>query len=129
MWLNLYLHKLVSPELHNLSFPSPNFAECAKKESMACRTYGEAASALTIDKGRGQLFKLFYRGFDVEILDWLPYRTNPDLTLPEKFNFEDCFADPIAENIFNAIIRPCILPADFRHGRTPKHTYEFYYPN
>lgn len=84
LWLNLYLHKLISLELHNLSFPSPNYAKNAKKETMACQTYGEAASAIIIDKGKGQFFKLFYRGFDVEILDWLPYRTNSNLTLPEK---------------------------------------------
>ena len=27
LWLNLYMHKIIRPNLRNLSFPSSNFAE------------------------------------------------------------------------------------------------------
>ena len=51
LWLNLYMHKIVRPNLRNLSFPSSNFAEDYKgKEGRTrqCMNYGEAASAITI---------------------------------------------------------------------------------
>ena len=46
----------------------------------------EAASAITIDFDIGHLFKKFYKGFDVNILTWLPYDDeNAELTFPLKF--------------------------------------------
>ena len=52
--------------------------------------YGEAASAITIAVDMGHLFKSFFRGFDVNILTWLPYDEDEDnkLVLPVKFRFE-----------------------------------------
>ena len=71
LWLNLYIHKIVRPDLRNLSFPSSNFAEDYKgKEGRVrqCTNYGEAASAITIAVDVGHLFKKLYRGFDANIL-------------------------------------------------------------
>ena len=71
LWLNLYMHKIVRPDLKNLSFPSSNFAEDYKgKEgrTQQCINYGEATSAITIAVDVGHLFKKFYRGFDANIL-------------------------------------------------------------
>ena len=49
-------------------------------------SYGEAASAITIDFDIDHLFKKFYRGFDVDILTWLPYDDeNDELSFPFKF--------------------------------------------
>jgi len=82
------MHKIVKPDLRDLSFPSSNFGEEYKgKEGRArrCMNYGEAASAIIIDFGAGHLFKRFYRGFDVAVLTWLPYNEDDELTVP--FNF------------------------------------------
>ena len=71
LWLNLYMHKIVRPDLRNLSFPSSNFDEEYRGEegrTRQCMSYGEAASAITIVVVVGNLFKKFYRGFDVDIL-------------------------------------------------------------
>ena len=90
MWLNLYMHKLVSPNLQNLSFPSSNFDEEYKgKEGRThqCMNYGEATSAITIAVDVGHLFKKFYREFDADILTWLSYDEdeNNELVFPFKF--------------------------------------------
>ena len=71
LWLNLYMHKIVRPNLRNLSFPSSNFTKYYKgKEGRTrqCMNYGEAASAITIAFDVGHLFKKFYGGFDANIL-------------------------------------------------------------
>ena len=51
--------------------------------------YGEAASAITIAVDVGHLFKKFYRGFEANILSWLPFDEDEDedneLVLPVKF--------------------------------------------
>ena len=60
LWLNLYMHKIVRPNLKNLSFPSSNFDEEYRGEEVRtcqCMSYGEAASAITIDIDIGHLFK------------------------------------------------------------------------
>ena len=102
--------------------------------------YGEAASAITIVVDVGHLFKKFYRGFDANILTWLPYDKDEDneLVLPVKFRFKSGYSDEIATAIFSCIIKPCVLPAEFRHGRGKMatssfllenlRTYEFYNP-
>jgi hypothetical protein len=68
LWLNLYMHKIVRPDLRNLSFPSTNFAEGEEGLIHQCMNYGEAASAVSIAIDIGHLFKKFYRGFDADIL-------------------------------------------------------------
>ena len=101
--------------------------------------YGEAASAITIDFDVGHLFKKLYRGFDVAVLTWLPYKEDDELIFPFKFRFESGCLDEIAASIFNSFIKPCVLPAEFCHGRgkmvkgssSPSNplTYEFYNPS
>ena len=89
LWLNLYMHKFMRPNLKSLSFPSSNFDEEYRGEegrTRQCMSYGEAALAITIDFDIGHLFKKFYRGFGVDILTWLPYDDeNDELAFPFKF--------------------------------------------
>ena len=81
--------------------------------------YGKAASAITIAIDVGHLFKKFFKGFDANILTWLPYDEdeNNELVLPIKFRFKTCCSDETAAAIFSCIIKPCVLPAEFRHSR------------
>jgi len=56
------MHKIVRPDLKNLSFPSSNFAEDYKvKEGRIrrCMNYGDAALSITIAIDVGHLFKKF----------------------------------------------------------------------
>ena len=104
-------------------------------------SYGEAASAITIDIDIGHLFKKFYRGFDADILTWLLYDEdeNNDLIFPFKFRFESGCSDETASVIFNSFIKPYVLPAEFHHGHGKMATssfplgnlptYEFYNPS
>jgi hypothetical protein len=137
------MHKLVRPNFKNLSFPSSNFDEEYRGEegrTRQCMSYGEAASAIAIDFGIGHFFKKFYRGFDVDILIWLPYDDENDkLTFPFKFQFESGCSDDVATAIFNCFIKPYVLPVEFRHGHGKMATssfilgnlptYEFYNPS
>ena len=103
--------------------------------------YGEAALAITIAVDVGHLFKKFYRGFDTDILTWLPYDEGKDneLVFPFKFQFESSCSDETVAAIFNSFIKPCVLPAEFHHGRGKMSTssflsgnlptYEFYNPS
>ena len=77
--------------------------------------YGEAASAITIVVDVGHLFKKFYKGFDANILTWLPYDKDEDneLVLPIKFRFETGCSNEIVAAIFSCIIKPYVLPAKF----------------
>ena len=62
LWLNLYMHKIVMSDLKSLSFPSSNFNEeyrGVEGRTQQCMSYGEAASAITIDFDIGHLFKKF----------------------------------------------------------------------
>jgi hypothetical protein len=58
MWFQLYMHQIISMDLHSLSFPSINYAEGSIAKTKACQTYGEAASSIHIDIDIGHLFKL-----------------------------------------------------------------------
>ena len=103
--------------------------------------YGEAASTITIAIDIGHLLKKIFRGFDANILTWLPYDEDEDnkLVLPIKFRFETGCLDETAAAIFSCIIKPCVLPTKFRHGRGKMATssflldnlptYEFYNPS
>ena len=84
------MHKIVRPDVRNMSFPSSNFDEEYRGEegrTHQCMSYGEAASAITIDANVGHLFKRFYRGFDTDTLTRLPYDKdeNNELIFPFKF--------------------------------------------
>ena len=103
-------------------------------------SYGEAASAITIDIDVRHLFKKFYRGFDADILTRLPYDKdeNNELIFLFKFRFQSGCLDETAAAIFNSFIKPCVL-VEFRHGRGKMSTgsfllgnlptYEFYNPS
>lgn len=80
---------------------------------------------------------MFPRGFDSDHLIWLPYDEDAEdgLTIPVSFRFESGCSDEAATTIFNCIIRPYVLPANFRHDRGKIQndpnlipTYEFYNP-
>ena len=74
-------------------------------------------------------------------MTWLPYDEDEDneLVLLVKFWFESGCSDETAAAIFSCIIKPCVLPAEFRHGNgkmatgsfLPDNlpTYEFYNPS
>jgi hypothetical protein len=51
------------------------------------------------------------------------------LTFPVEFSFESGHQDGRFLEIFNIIIRPCMLPAEFNGGRLNHSTYEYYKPN
>ena len=57
----------------------------AKKEEPV--SVCEAASAITIVVDVGHLFKKFYRGFDADILTWLPYDEDEVNALVFPFKF------------------------------------------
>ena len=85
--------------------------------------------------------KKIYRGFEADILTWLPYDEdeNSELVFPFKFRFELGCSDETAATILNSCIKPCVLLAEFRHGRGKMSTgsflpgnlpsYEFYNPS
>ena len=138
------MQKIVSSDLRNLSFPSSTFDEEYKGEegrTCQCMSYGEAASAIIIGIDVGHLFKKFYRGFDADILTWLPYDEDEkkELVLPFKFQFESGCSDEMTPVIFNFFIKPCVLLAEFHHGHGKMvkgssilgnpSTYEFYNPS
>ena len=124
MWFQLYMHQIISVDLHGISFPSVNYAEGSTTKTKAYQTYGEAASSIHIDTDIGHLFNLFFKGFDNVI--WHPYRENEDLTLPYKFSYEFGYSDKVSTEVFNSFIKPCILPSEFHHGRLVQPSYEFY---
>ena len=80
--------------------------------------YGEATSAIIITIDIGHLFKKIFRGFEAHILTCLPYNEDEDteLVLLVKFWFESGCSDETTVVIFSCIIKPCVLPAEFRHG-------------
>ena len=103
--------------------------------------YGEAASAITIAIDIGHLFKKNFKGFDANILTWLPYDEDEEneLVLLVKFWFESGCSDETAAAIFSCIIKPYVLLAEFLHGHGKMATssflldnlltYEFYNPS
>ena len=75
-------------------------------------------STITIAVDIGHLFKKFFKGFDANILTWLPHDEDEDneLVLPVKFWFETGCSDETTATIFSCIIKPYVLPAEFHHG-------------
>jgi hypothetical protein len=127
MWLQLHMHQIVGVDLNTRLFPSSNHHEGEPQTTRGCQTYGEAASTVLIQHNISQLFELFFKGFQNPL--WLPYLDNDNLTLPCEFSFETERQDGKFLEIFNIIIRPCILPAEFSGGRLTYSTYEYYQPN
>ena len=125
------MHKILRPDLRNMSFPSSNFAKDYKRKegrTQQCMNYGEAASVITIVIDIGHLFKKCFKGFDANTLTWLPYDEDEDneLVLPVKFRFESGCSDETTAAICSCIIKPCVLPAKFRHGRGKMATGSFF---
>jgi hypothetical protein len=56
MWLQLYMHQIVAINLNNRHFTSTNYKEGETQSTKGCKTYGEAASNVSINKDIGQLF-------------------------------------------------------------------------
>jgi hypothetical protein len=127
MWLQLYMHQIVGIDLNDRHFPSANYKEGETQTTKGCRTYGEAASTISIDQNISQFFELFFKGFANPL--WLPYLNNDNLTLPCEFSFETRCNDVKSIAIFNIFIHPCILPAEFSGGRQNQSTFEYYQPN
>jgi hypothetical protein len=127
MWLQLYMHQIVSIDLNNWHFPLANYKEGETQSTKGCQTYGEAASTVSMNQNIGQLFELFFRGFANPL--WLPHLSNDNLTLPFEFSFEAGCNDVQSIAIFNIFIHPCILPAEFCGGRQNQSTFEYYQPN
>ena len=69
----------------------------------------------------------------------MPYDEDDELVLLVKFWFESGCSDETMATIFNSFIKPCVLPAEFLHGRAKMSTgsfllgnlptYEFYNPS
>jgi hypothetical protein len=127
MWLQLYMHQIVGIDLNNWLFPSTNYKEGETQSTKGCQTYGEVASTVSVNQNSGQLFELFFRGFANPL--WLPYLNNDNLTLPCEFSFEAGCNDVQSIAIFNIVIHPGILRAEFCGGRQNQSTFEYYQPN
>lgn len=98
LWLNLYLHKVVTPNLRDLNFSSLDFSKDFKGDESEkirrCTSYGEAASAIEIDLDICHFSRKFYKGFSEDITFWLPYdNEDNELELPYKFWFETGCSD------------------------------------
>jgi hypothetical protein len=134
LWLNLHLHKLVAPELINLSYPLeyPEEQEDqlpTNQKFCRCMSFGEAASTITIDRSITNFFKLFYRNSLEIALEWFVYSYIPVFKLPSSFRFENIYSDIEEFKILRDLARPCLLPVEVRHGREkPPTFYEFFYP-
>jgi hypothetical protein len=105
-------------DLNTRLFPSSNHHEGEPQVTRGCHTYGEAASTVLIRQNVSHLFELFFKGFQNPL--WLPYLDNDNLTLPCEFSFETDRQDGRFLDIFNIIIHPCILPAEFSGGVNTK---------
>jgi hypothetical protein len=127
MWLQLHMHQIVGIDLNNRLFPSSSYNEGETQITRGCQTYGEAASTVSINQNVSQLFELFFKGFPNPL--WLPYLDNDNITLPCEFSFETGRQDRRFVEIFNILIHPCPLPAEFCGGRLNHSTYEYYQPN
>jgi hypothetical protein len=127
IWLQLHMHQIVGVDLNSRFFPWSNPPEGELQVTRGCQSYGEAASTVIVQQDITQLFELFFKGFPDPL--WLPYLGCDTLTFPVEFSFEPGHQDGRFLEIFNIIIRPCILPAEFNGGRQNASTYEYYQPN
>ena len=95
-----------------------------------CQSFGEAALAISINWSTGQFFRGFYKGLSDEILTWFVYPEIAEFELPISFRFEVACSDAPSTAIFQFIVKPRLLPMEFRHGHEkPATSYEFYNPS
>lgn len=136
LWLNLYVHKLVTQELGPLKFPSQTYREEDEAQMLdeekfsRCTSFDEIALAISIDSSISQFFRLFYRGLPEDILTWFPYDECSDLEHPSSFKFDTAIIDNEAKKIMNCLLKPCLLFTEVRSGREkPPISYGFYNPS
>lgn len=126
----------MSQDLRSLRFPSLTYLEeqeehlTANNKTRRCISFGEAASAISISGSISYFFKLFFKGFPEEILEWFVYPDIPEFEQPTSFRFESDYTGAEALKVLNYMIRPCLLPTESRRGREkPPISYEFYNPS
>ena len=93
-------------DLRTLSFPSLSYSE-AQEEALdeeykfrRCLSFGEAASAISINWSTGQFFRGFYKGLPDEALTWFIYPEIVEFELPISFKFETACSDEPSTAIF-----------------------------
>ena len=136
LWFNSHLHKLVTPELINLSFSSLEYPEEQEEhlpksqKFRRCMSFGEATSVITIDASITDFFKLFYKDFPEATLEWFVYSDILEFELPASFRFQNIYSYAEEFKILSHLVRPSLLPTEIRHGREkPLTSYEFYCPS
>lgn len=119
-----------------MSFLSLNYLEAQEKnlnqedKFCQCQSFGEAASVILINWSAGQFFKGFYKGLLDEVLTWFIYPEVAEFELMISFRFEIACSNELSTAIFQRIVKPELLPIEFRHGREkPPTSYEFYNPS
>ena len=94
LWMNLHMQKVAVNDLRTLSFPSLNYSEAQEKnldeedKFHRYQSFGEAASAISINWRTGQFFRGFYKGLLDEVLTWFVYLKIAEFELPISFRFE-----------------------------------------
>jgi hypothetical protein len=115
LWLNLNMQKIMTQDLRSLKFPSLTFLEEQEEQltddnrTRRCMSFGEAASAISINGSISYFFKLLYKGFSGEILEWFIYSDIPEFDLPYSFRFESKYTDAGPLKILNCLIKPCFV--------------------
>lgn len=136
LWMNLHLLKVAVNNLRILRFPSLTYSEAQENNLdeedryRRCSPFGEAASAISINWSTGQFFRGFYKGLSDEVFTWFVYLEIAEFELPISFRFETACSDEPSTAIFQHIVKPGLLPVEFRHGREKlSMSYEFYNPS
>jgi len=80
-------------------------------------SFGEAASAITIDGSIPVFFKLFYTNSLEAALEWFVYSHILEYELPESFRFQNVYSDAEEFKILTHLVRPSLLPVKIRHDR------------
>lgn len=135
LWLNIHLHKFSVLNIRSLTFPALTFLEedeeqlSPKQKLCRCTSFGEAASAISLEGSIGHFFRCFYKGFPDGVLSWDIYFKVLEFESPSSFRFEIGCTDDVSLGIFNCIIKTCLLPTEVRHGREKDPiSYEFHNP-
>jgi len=93
-------------------------------------SFGEAASAISIDRSTTDFFKLFYKNSPEVASEWFVYPDTPEFELSASFRFETIYSDPEEFKILSHLVRPSLLRIQIKHGREkPPTSYEFYCPS
>jgi hypothetical protein len=126
------MQKAAVNDLRTLSFPSLNHLEAQEKnldedKLRWCSSFGEDASAISINWSTDQFFRVFYKGLSDEIPTWFVYPEIAKFEFPISFRFETTCSNKPSIAIFQRIVKPGLLPVEFRHGREkPPMSFEFY---